>query len=240
MGSSPIVVTYILSGSFCNSPIPNSTAFVCHTLKWSSEIVTDTLDKTVEKFCGIGKIGIEENQCFYKYFCEKISFNENENRYKVKLLFKEFHDIVPDNFENCKRGFNSLKKKFLNNEYLLSQYNQIIKDQLQADVIEKFEQNTTEHEVGQVHYLPHLPVIRNDKQTTKVRIVYDASSKIGNSPSLNDCLLPGPSLTQSLFGVLIRFRFYNMRFLQILKRHFCKSCWVSHIVILSDFYISRI
>ena len=55
-------VGYILSGSFCNSAIPNSTAFVCHTLKCSSEIVTDTLDKTVEKLWGIEKIGIEENQ----------------------------------------------------------------------------------------------------------------------------------------------------------------------------------
>ena len=40
-------VGYILSGSFCNSAVPNSTAFVCHTLKCWSEIVTDTLDKTV-------------------------------------------------------------------------------------------------------------------------------------------------------------------------------------------------
>ena len=35
-------VDYILSGSFCNSAIPNSTVFVRHTLKCSSEIVTDT------------------------------------------------------------------------------------------------------------------------------------------------------------------------------------------------------
>ena len=47
----------ILSGSFCNSDIPNSTAFVCHTLKCSSEVARDTLeDKTVEKFWGIEKI----------------------------------------------------------------------------------------------------------------------------------------------------------------------------------------
>ena len=82
---------------------------------------------------------------------------------------------------------------------MLSEYNQIIKDQLQ-----KLDKNTTEPQVGQVRYLPHCPVIRNDKQTSKVRIVYDASSKIGNISSLDDCLLPGPLLTESLFGVLIR------------------------------------
>ena len=194
-----------MSGSFCNSAIPGSTAFVCHTLKCSSEIVTDTLDETVEKFWGIEKIGIEENKSVYQHFCEEISFDQNRNGYKVKLPFKEFQNIIPDNFENCKRRLNSLKEKFLNNEYLLSGYNQIIKDQLQADVIKKLEQHITEPEVGQVHYLPHRPVIRSDKQTSKVRTVYDTSSKIGNSPSLNDYLLPGPSLFESLLGVLIRF-----------------------------------
>ena len=64
------------------------TAFVCHTLKCSSEIVTDTLDKTVEKFLGIEIFGIEENQSVYKNFCVEINFDEIGNRYKVKLAFK--------------------------------------------------------------------------------------------------------------------------------------------------------
>ena len=127
---------------------------MCNTLKCSSEVVTDTLDKTAEKFWCIEKIRIEENQSVYQHFCEEISFDENENGHKVKLLFKEFHDIIPDNFENCKRRFNSLKKEFTNNEYLLSEYNQIIKEQLQGDVIENLEQHITEPQVGQVHYLP--------------------------------------------------------------------------------------
>ena len=128
---------------------------MCHTLKCSSEIVTDTLDITVEKFWGIEKIGIEENQSVYQHLCEEISFDQNRNGYKVKLPFKEFQNIIPDNFENCERRLNSLNEKFLNNEYLLSGYNQIIKDQLQTDVIEKLEHHITEPEVGQIHYLPH-------------------------------------------------------------------------------------
>ena len=99
---------------------------------------------------------------------------------------------------------------------MLSQYNQRIKDQLQADVIEKLEQP----EVGQVHYLPHRPVIRNDKQTSKVRIVCDASSKIGNSQSLSDCLLPGPSLTESLFSVSIQFRLHRYAFSADIEKAF--------------------
>ena len=41
------------------------------------------------------------------------------------------------------------------------------------------------------HYLPHHAVICQDKDSTKVRIVYDASSKsVGHS--LSDCLHVGP------------------------------------------------
>ena len=119
---------------------------------------------------------------------------------------------------------------------MLSQYNQRIKDQLQADVIEKLEQP----EVGQVHYLPHRPVIRNDKQTSKLRIICDASSKIGNIPSLSDCLLQGPSLTESLFSVSIRFRLHRYAFSADIEKAFLQIMLESHIVILSDFYISKI
>ena len=53
-------VGYILSDSFCNSALYNSAVFACHTLKCSSEIVTDILDKTVENFWCFEKIGVEE------------------------------------------------------------------------------------------------------------------------------------------------------------------------------------
>lgn len=76
---------YIFSGSFYNSSIPNSTAFVCHTLKLQQ---TQTLDKMVEKVLGSEKIGIEENQSVYKHFCNEISFDENDNKCKIKLPFK--------------------------------------------------------------------------------------------------------------------------------------------------------
>ena len=58
-----------------------------------------------------------------------------------------------------------------------------------------------------VHYLPRHAVIRWERATTKIRIVYDGSAKLSDSDlSLNDCLQTGPNLIPKLFDVFVQFR----------------------------------
>ena len=52
-------------------------------------------------------------------------------------------------------------------------------------------------------------MIRPDKETTKTRIVFDASAKC-NGVSLNNVIHQGPKLQQDLFDVLLRFRRYQV------------------------------
>ena len=85
-------------------------------------------------------------------------------------------------------------------------YNDVIQEQLKQGIIEPVEQGVN-NGVGKVHYIPHHEVIRVDKETTKLRVVYDASARAGrNSPSLNDCLYVGPPLSPYIYDVLLRFR----------------------------------
>ena len=65
-----------------------------------------------------------------------------------------------------------------------------------------------EPDTTRVHYMPHHAVVRGDKETTKVRIVYDASAKVDGHPSLNDCLFVGPKFNQRILDILLRFRCY--------------------------------
>ncbi|KAK0143567.1 hypothetical protein N1851_018306 [Merluccius polli] len=46
-------------------------------------------------------------------------------------------------------------------------------------------------------------VLREDKATTKLRIVFDASSHENCCPSLNDCLLTGPNLNPALLDIAL-------------------------------------
>ena len=57
-------------------------------------------------------------------------------------------------------------------------------------------------------YFPHRPAKRESTETTKLTIVYDASSKrTKNSTSLDDCLSGGPPLQNLMWDILIRSRF---------------------------------
>ena len=79
-----------------------------------------------------------------------------------------------------------------------------IDSQLETGVIEKAADIELK---DNCHYLPHRPVVRHNEDTTKVRMVFHASSKTGkNGIILNDCLHVGPSLNPLLYDILLRFR----------------------------------
>lgn len=57
-----------------------------------------------------------------------------------------------------------------------------------------------------LHFLPHQPVLTPSKNTTKLRIIFDASAKVKHGESLNECLCRRPVIPPDLMGTLSRFR----------------------------------
>ena len=74
--------------------------------------------------------------------------------------------------------------------------------------------------VEKTHYLPHRAVVRRDKGTTKVCVVFDASAENENEPSLNDCLYAGPCLLRQLYDILVRFCLHNIILMSDIKKAF--------------------
>ena len=124
------------------------------------------------------------------------------------MPFKDGHPILPDNYSLAKRRLFSLVHRLQQNKEIAEQCDEIIKDQLERGTVERVEESA-EVELGKVSYRPHREVLRPDKETTKLRIVFDASAK-NNGPSLNDCLDSGPSLLPLLYDILLRFRAKNV------------------------------
>lgn len=62
---------------------------------------------------------------------------------------------------------------------------------------------------SQCVYIPHHPIIREDRLTTHLRVVFNASSRTTNGTSLNNHLLIGPKLQNDLPTIILRWRQYR-------------------------------
>jgi len=85
---------------------------------------------------------------------------------------------------------------------MLQSYDKILQEQLSRGFIELV---TEFHKGTAAHYIPHHPVKKNSA-TTPIKIVYDCScNQLGNHPSLNDCLLSGPTFLVDLCAIIVHF-----------------------------------
>ena len=139
-------------------------------------------------------------------FIEDIAF-DGQN-YEVGLPWKDSSFPVSNGYDTCSKRLQSLHRKLQADPVLRNEYNKIICDQLETGIIERVpETSDSSNEEKRINFLPHHPVIRKDKDTTKVRIVYDGSAKGSNDErSLNDCLQIGPNFTPHVFDILVKFR----------------------------------
>ena len=177
-----------------------------YSVNFVSQQKTDTsvsLDSEVRKLWDLESIGIRVNDEVHETFENEISFSDG--KYSVKLPWRKGHDTLPSNYVHSLGRMQNQLRKLRKDPDVLAEYDAIIKDQLQTGVIETVA--ALEKPNDKLHYLPHQAVIRKDAETTKIRIVYDASAKESKSGvALNDCLHTGPSLNPLLFDILVRFR----------------------------------
>ena len=109
----------------------------------------------------------------------------------------------------------------LKSKQVLEEYDGVIKDQLNKGIIERVDSREPSI-TGQMHYIPHYPVIRCSKETTKLRVVYDPSAKTQGHPSLNDCLYYGQGLLHSIVDVLIRICFNKIALVADIEKAFLR------------------
>eukprot|EP00794_Sanderia_malayensis_P004267 gene4267-biopygen3471 len=174
------------------------------------------LDSELSKMWDLETLGICKENEVYEGFLDNVKFTCE--RYSVQLPWKVGHAPLPTNYSLSLARLKGQMRKLREQPEILKNYDKIIKEQLDADMIEQ----VYELESGnKTCYLPHQAVIRKDAETTKVRVVYDASSKEGkHGISLNDCLHVGPSLTPLLFEILLRFREHHIAIISDIEKAF--------------------
>lgn len=99
----------------------------------------------------------------------------------------------------------------------IDDYNAVIQEQLAEGIVERAP-NSVE---GREFYIPHKGVVRETAESTKLRIVYDASARAWDgAPSLNECRNTGPPLQNQLWSVLVRGRFNPVAITGDIKKAF--------------------
>ena len=219
---------YVLSGPV---PVHSSREFssnitISHVLKMESAFADETeadLNRQLHRFWDYETLGFKEQQAesVVQDSLMKGKINFVESRYEVSLPVKESHPILPDNFQVSQNRLISQISRLRQNPTILEQYDEVIKEQIESGVVEVVDKDCDEPvALGKIHYIPHHGVIHQTSETTKLRIVYDASCKVDNEVCLNDCLEPGPNLSPLLFDILLRFRVYKVALIADIEKAF--------------------
>ena len=153
------------------------------------------LTKTLKRFRELESIGIAQTENTVMSQEEKVAVADfkrglkfDEKNYELLLPWKRDMQAV--------RRLESIERRLIHDPVKAKAYNSAMKEYVEKGFAEVVPDENDEDRT--LRYLPHHAVFRNDKTTTKCRIVFDASAQEGDGVSLNDCVLPGPALQPNL------------------------------------------
>ena len=130
------------------------------------------------------------------------SLVHENNRYKVSLPWRNDPNVLPNNVSLARSRLSMLKRRLEKDDVLHSPYSKAVQDYIDKG----FARRVTPEEANdsEAWYIPHHAVV-NPNKPGKTRVVFDFAAKF-KGVSLNDNLLHGPDVVNSLISVLIRFR----------------------------------
>ena len=147
---------------------------------------------------------------------ESIKFTEGH--YEIGLPLRDKDTQMPSNRNMALRRLSTLQKKMDKQPKFREDYTTFMDKVLEEGYAEEVSEESRGRADGLVWYMPHHGVY-NPHKPDKIRVVFDCAAKY-DGVSLNDKLLQGPDLTNSLVGVLIRFRQEPVAFMADMKSMF--------------------
>ena len=139
-------------------------------------------------------------QCALKKVNHSVEYDNA--MYRIGVPWIDSRPILQDNYHMTLQRLQNTEKRLQKSPDVSMAYSDIIDKYVAKGCVRKVQ--AAELSASR-WYLLHFPVLRPDKDTTKTRIVFDASARhVG--VSLNDRIYQGPKLQRDPFDVLLRFR----------------------------------
>ena len=169
-----------------------------------------TLPEDINFMWGQESLGIrpeevhEDHRLAWESFMNSIVRDPVSGQYTVGLPWNEKKLLLRDNRAVAAGRTYGQRDVMVADEEYCKLMTQAKKDLQDKDYIEEVATNTPSNNI--TYYMPYRGIIKHESNTTKCRLVMDASSKPSASHvSLNQTLYQGPNLIVELAYVLLRF-----------------------------------
>ncbi|XP_045023195.1 uncharacterized protein LOC123467282 [Daphnia magna] len=169
----------------------------------------------LENFANLNDCVAVEKDDQFRSFCEEITRFE-DGRYCTPIPWTTDRWRLEINHQMAAVRLRSMLHKLRKSPVDLANYTKEIEQLIANGFVEQADFNYD----GLHTYLPHHPVYRTDKATTKIRPVFDGAARSKYGPSLNDVLETGPNLNPDLLSVLMRFRMNRIAWIADIEKAF--------------------
>ena len=189
---------------------PSTNKMMCH-FAFKTEVkeilnpfqVTKMFEQEFNETKKEGQVLSHDDRKFIQKVKEGIHRTE-DGHYELPLPLKDEKMQLPNNRELALSRLKKLKGRLRREDMYRRDYQGFMTEIIEKGYSERVPPEEQSLDNGQVWYIPHHGVY-HPKKPGKIRVVFDASAEY-KGISLNKRLLQGPDLTNSLTGVLCRFR----------------------------------
>ncbi|XP_049868956.1 uncharacterized protein LOC126368838 [Pectinophora gossypiella] len=158
----------------------------------------------LEEVCPVSpELSPEEKMCEAHFI--KNTTRLNDGSFCVRIPLKENPDVLGDSCHRARHCFSSMERR------LQGSFGQMYRDFMsEYETLQHMSQLPVDKvEPNNAYFIPHHGVLRESSTTTKLRVVFNASSPTSSGVSLNSIQMVGPTVQDDLLSILLRFRLYK-------------------------------
>ena len=193
------------------NPTPKVRVVSNHARRMTSFFVNQKelkdINETMKQFWSIEGLSPEkmfspEDQALIDNAEKSMTKSNDGIRYKIEIPWNENKDMLTNNYSQAIKRLENTEKQLSKREDVKIFYQETINSHIENGYIKK---NDKKKNTDSKWYLPHFPVVKWERETTKIRIVFDGATSY-KGIALNDAIHQGPNLQQDLLSILFRFR----------------------------------
>ncbi|CAK1598082.1 unnamed protein product [Parnassius mnemosyne] len=193
-----------------NQPSPHCSNNDSHftSVNESEQELTD-IDDQLSKFWELESVPQtkaltnEERLCQEHFLMNTV--RDHDGRFCVGLPLRIKKNCLGNSYSLAKKRFMNLEKRFKLKPQLKELYVQFIQEYAKLGHLSP---SPIKKPIN-AYFLPHHPVMKEKSESTRLRVVFDASAQTTSGMSVNDLQMKGPVIQDSLINILLRFRLYK-------------------------------